>query len=119
MSCAFIHTAATVLFTRNPGRFRPTLEMIGTEGRTSGGVRIGFDPVTEVETMVLPWAAMPDAELDSLRNFKMNVAKGSNETFTYLSASGVATTLRFADGEIAATAIAPNANRVAVLVELP
>jgi hypothetical protein len=118
MPHAFIHTNVTVLFSRNPTRPKPGLAMIGAEDQTAGGVRVGFDPLTGVETRLLPWSAMPDAELAALLAFKNTIVKGSSETFTWLSASGVAKTARLASGEITYTEIAHNANQVDVLVEL-
>lgn len=118
MACAFIHTNGRVSFRSNPGKRRWVLVMLGAEDETSGGVRIGFDPVVAVKTKLLPWAAMPDSELAALRTFKHNTVKGSDETFIWLSPNGTATTVRFADGKIGVTDIGPNANAVDVLLEL-
>lgn len=118
MSCAFIHSAGSVLFTRNPARPRPALAMLQAEAATAGGVRIGCDPVTGIETRLLPWSAMPTVELERLLAFKRDVARGSSETFTWLSACGAQITARFADVEITATEVAHNVWSVDVLLEL-
>jgi hypothetical protein len=117
-NATFVKGGTTLTFTRDPGYAPTALNYLQPIAQATGGHLVAQDLAATEKILTLSWPRMPLAEVASLRSFFTDTADGMAQTFTYTDVRGVATTVRFADQELAVAESAPGSAAVTVRLEV-